>query len=139
MLSEEGFLADGLCIFGDAAYINNGFFATPFKNVKSGIKDDYNFYHSQKEEVPEMLASDEAEIRGQGAVPLERTEMNEASPGQLLGGGDHHGDTSESLRQQFRRVNKVPVEPREKMVRQVERLGLKRPIPARWSKKEQNS
>jgi DDE superfamily endonuclease len=46
-LERPGFLADGLCIFGDAAYTNNRYFATPFKSVSSGPKDDYNFYHSQ--------------------------------------------------------------------------------------------
>jgi DDE superfamily endonuclease len=47
MIETPGFLAPGLCIFGDAAYVNNGYFMTPFKNVKSGIKDTFNFYHSQ--------------------------------------------------------------------------------------------
>ena len=46
-LEVPSFLAEGLCIFGDAAYVNNRYFATPFKSVSSGPKDDYNFYHSQ--------------------------------------------------------------------------------------------
>jgi DDE superfamily endonuclease len=46
-IETPGFLAPGLCIFGDSAYVNNGYFMTPFKNVKSGIKDTFNFYHSQ--------------------------------------------------------------------------------------------
>jgi DDE superfamily endonuclease len=46
-IETPGFLAEGLCIFGDAAYVNNEYFMTPFKNVKSGIKDTFNFYHSQ--------------------------------------------------------------------------------------------
>jgi DDE superfamily endonuclease len=46
-IETPGFLAPGLCIFGDAAYVNNGFFMTPFKSVKSGVKDAFNFYHSQ--------------------------------------------------------------------------------------------
>ena len=46
-LEESGFLAPGLCLFGDLAYPNRSYLATPFKNVKSGTKDDYNYYHSQ--------------------------------------------------------------------------------------------
>jgi DDE superfamily endonuclease len=44
---DETFLAPGLCLFGDLAYMNCRFFATPFRSVSSGIRDDYNFYHSQ--------------------------------------------------------------------------------------------
>jgi len=43
----EGFLAPGLILFGDNAHVNTTHMATPFKAVKSGDKDDYNFYHSQ--------------------------------------------------------------------------------------------
>jgi hypothetical protein len=46
-IETPGYLAPGLCIFGDLAYVNNGYFMTPFKGVKSGIKDTFNFYHSQ--------------------------------------------------------------------------------------------
>jgi hypothetical protein len=46
-IESPGFLAPGLRIFGDLAYVNNGFMMTPFKNVKSGAKDNFNFYHSQ--------------------------------------------------------------------------------------------
>ena len=46
MVEKEGFLAAGLCIFGDNAYINSTYLATPFTNA-SGTRDDYNFYHSQ--------------------------------------------------------------------------------------------
>ena len=41
------FLAPNLCIFGDNAYINTPFLATPYPNVHEGEKDWYNFYHSQ--------------------------------------------------------------------------------------------
>jgi hypothetical protein len=44
---ESGFLAPGLCLFGDNAYINAMFMATPFAGVSGGTKDAYNFYHSQ--------------------------------------------------------------------------------------------
>jgi len=37
----------GVCIFGDNAYINTKYLATPFANVSSGSRDAYNFYHSQ--------------------------------------------------------------------------------------------
>ena len=46
-LEEKGFLSKGLCIYGDNAYMNCPFMATLFKAVKGGIKDAYNFYHSQ--------------------------------------------------------------------------------------------
>ena len=40
-------LASGLVLFGDNAYLNSAFMATPFTNCGSGSKDDYNFFHSQ--------------------------------------------------------------------------------------------
>jgi hypothetical protein len=46
-LEIPGFLATGLCLFGDNAYVNTLYMATPFKAVSSGTKDDYNFYQSQ--------------------------------------------------------------------------------------------
>ena len=46
-LEQEGFLAPDVCIFGDNAYVNTSYMATPFKSVRSGTKDAYNFYHSQ--------------------------------------------------------------------------------------------
>ena len=48
MLETPGFLAPGLCLFGDNAYVNRFYIATPFPNVKGdNPKDHYNFYHSQ--------------------------------------------------------------------------------------------
>ena len=44
---EEGMLAPGLCIFGDNAYLNTPYMATPYPAVSGGTKDSYNFYHSQ--------------------------------------------------------------------------------------------
>lgn len=44
---NEDFLASGLCLFGDNAYCNTRFLATPFPNVSSGPEDSYNFFHSQ--------------------------------------------------------------------------------------------
>ncbi len=46
-LQNENFLAPGLCIFGDNAYVNTPYMATPYPNVSGGDKDSYNFYHSQ--------------------------------------------------------------------------------------------
>ncbi len=46
-LETSNFLYPGLCLFGDNAYINTKFMATPYPNVKQGSKDAYNFYHSQ--------------------------------------------------------------------------------------------
>ena len=48
LLEDESFLADGLCLFGDNAYVNTAYMATPFKAVTSqGKEDNYNFFHSQ--------------------------------------------------------------------------------------------
>lgn len=46
-LQKKSFLADGLCFFGDCAYVNETFMATPYKGKCDDTKDDYNFYHSQ--------------------------------------------------------------------------------------------
>ena len=47
-LEETGFLAPGLCLFGDNAYVNRSYIATPFQNIPvNDPKDHYNFYHSQ--------------------------------------------------------------------------------------------
>lgn len=47
---EDGILADGLCLFGDNAYLNTPYMATPYINQQrssSGARDNYNYYHSQ--------------------------------------------------------------------------------------------
>lgn len=46
-LEKEDFLAPGLCLFGDNAYVNTSYMATPYPAVHGGEKDWYNFYHSQ--------------------------------------------------------------------------------------------
>ena len=46
-LESSNFLLPGLCLFGDNAYVNTKYMATPNPNVKQGSKDAYNFYHSQ--------------------------------------------------------------------------------------------
>jgi hypothetical protein len=45
-LERPGFLAPGLYLFGDCAYVNTQFMVTPYKSAK-GTQDDYNFFHSQ--------------------------------------------------------------------------------------------
>jgi DDE superfamily endonuclease len=45
-LETTGFMKPGLCIFGDNAYVNTLYMATPYKSVKEGCKDAYNFFHS---------------------------------------------------------------------------------------------
>lgn len=45
-LEKEGFMKPGLCIFGDNAYVNATYMATPYKAVKDGPKDAYNYFHS---------------------------------------------------------------------------------------------
>jgi hypothetical protein len=44
---EHGILAPGLCLFGDNAYLNTPYMATPYPAVSGGTKDAYNFYLSQ--------------------------------------------------------------------------------------------
>ncbi len=44
---EQGILDPSLCIFGDNAYLNAPYMATPYAAVSGGTKDAYNFYHSQ--------------------------------------------------------------------------------------------
>lgn len=46
-LTTPGFLAEGLVLFGDNAYVSTNYMVTPYKNVRAGTKDDYNFFHSQ--------------------------------------------------------------------------------------------
>jgi hypothetical protein len=46
-LEQEGFLAPGLAIYGDNAYVNCGYMVSPFPNIGSGPKDDFNYFHSQ--------------------------------------------------------------------------------------------
>jgi hypothetical protein len=36
-----------LCLFGNNAYINTAFMATPYSSTKGGTRDAYNFYHLQ--------------------------------------------------------------------------------------------
>jgi hypothetical protein len=39
-LEQNGFLAPGLCLFGDNAYVNTHYMATPYRNISAGTKDD---------------------------------------------------------------------------------------------------
>jgi hypothetical protein len=44
---EAGILAPGLRVFGDNAYLNSPYMATPYAAVSGGTKDSFNFYHLQ--------------------------------------------------------------------------------------------
>lgn len=48
---EDGLMKNGYVLFGDNAYLNTSYMATPYTNVAGNdsqrTKDDYNFYHSQ--------------------------------------------------------------------------------------------
>ena len=46
-INQPCFLKDGLVIFGDCAYVNDGFMVSPYKGAKTGVDDDFNFFHSQ--------------------------------------------------------------------------------------------
>lgn len=52
---EGGLLADGLVLYGDNAYVNTNYMATPYPGVTSGGKDVYNFFHSQVSNQRPML------------------------------------------------------------------------------------
>jgi hypothetical protein len=43
---ENGLLDKGLCLFGDNAYLNSVYMATPYTSA-SGSRDNYTFFHSQ--------------------------------------------------------------------------------------------
>lgn len=43
---ESGLLHKSLCLFGDNAYLNAKYMATPYTSA-TGVKDSYNFFHSQ--------------------------------------------------------------------------------------------
>ena len=43
---QEGLLADGKYLFGDNAYVNTMYMATPYKKGNS-LQDNYNYFHSQ--------------------------------------------------------------------------------------------
>ena len=43
---EEGILHENLCLFGDNAYVNSTFMATPYLSANE-LQDTYNFFHSQ--------------------------------------------------------------------------------------------
>ncbi|CAB9521960.1 unknown protein [Seminavis robusta] len=45
-LERKGFMKQGICIFGDNAYVNTPTMATPYKAVGAGTKDAYNYFHS---------------------------------------------------------------------------------------------
>lgn len=44
---ENGLLSEGLVLFGDSAYVSNDYMVTPYRNARSGTRDDFNFYQSQ--------------------------------------------------------------------------------------------
>jgi len=46
-LETPGFLAEGLCVFGDVAYVNTMYLAALFESVTDEQKDSYNYFHSQ--------------------------------------------------------------------------------------------
>ena len=45
-------MKEGLALFGDNAYLNSSFLATPYPNVRSGSCDDYNYYFVPKQNNP---------------------------------------------------------------------------------------
>ena len=46
-LTEGDGLPPGYCLYGDNAYVNESYMAVPFQATANGLKDSYNFYHSQ--------------------------------------------------------------------------------------------
>ena len=46
-VEKDGFLADGLTLFSDNAYVNCESMVTPYKAVSGGNKDAFNYFQSQ--------------------------------------------------------------------------------------------
>jgi hypothetical protein len=46
-IETDGFLKEGLLLYGDNAYVNSHYVVSPFRQVSAGAKDAFNFYHSQ--------------------------------------------------------------------------------------------
>ena len=46
-LNEDDFLAPGISLFGDNAYVNTSYMVTPYLMVSEGVFDDFNFFQSQ--------------------------------------------------------------------------------------------
>ena len=47
-MDRPGFLAEGLCLYGDNAYVNRAFMASPDPSGSGiSVEDSYNFFHSQ--------------------------------------------------------------------------------------------
>ena len=46
-ITSDGFLADGLALFGDNAYVSTEYMVTPYRNIRAGLKDDFNYFQSQ--------------------------------------------------------------------------------------------
>ena len=44
MMDRPGFLAEGLCLFGDNAYVNRTSMASPVPGTVDEISDSYNFH-----------------------------------------------------------------------------------------------
>jgi len=45
-LERDGFLAAGLCLYDNNAYVNMPYMVVPFKGVRDGAKDAFNYFHS---------------------------------------------------------------------------------------------
>jgi len=207
-MEVKGFLAPGLCLFGDNAYVNCHYMATPFRSSAVGTaEDNYNYFHSQlririecafgmlvgrwgllrralpstlslrkvtalvmclcklhnflinkrierqaqvasksrrkpskgrvgsasSDAVDELLAADSLELVAHGGVPLEQRD-SALVPMQLMDGGHHHEDTTESYRRQFMRRSLGPHGrlPRDRLRDQTLQGQFERPLPATW-------
>jgi hypothetical protein len=189
---EAGLLSPDLCLFGDNAYLNTTYMATPYAGVSLDVqRDAYNFYHSQlrirvecsfgilterwsilrrampcnitvqktiamvcalarlnnfcineTEISPSPLAALDAQfLETSGGCPLvERSNVDQAAPMQLIGGGHHFDDLNRHQRRSRHRSQQrdirhgIPasgeqVIPRERLLAIVMEQGLVRPTP----------
>ena len=94
-----------------------------------------NTGNNKPDDIPESLALDRLEIITNGGVVLERTLDNDASPEELLHGGEHHEDTTLPYRRQFvrRSMDKGDPLPRDLLHAIVKNGGFKRPTPKKWT------
>ena len=100
-----------------------------------------NLSEEDVDDIPPPTARDAMEIAGNGGVPLEpvdeRNRSHEASPEQLLHGGEHFDDTTPQFRRQFERRNintRGGFVPRDKLLDIVIKGGYKRKLPQSWLK-----
>lgn len=175
-LERPGFLANGLCLYGDNAYVNSPYMIVPFKGAQDGAKDAFNFFHSSlrinvecafgmlvhrwgilRKAIPmnvtvakttslvlalcklhnfcinesdsseEMLSTDEVTIAQSGG--FDQSSSN-CRPDELLDGGEHFDDISNTNRRDRRLSQEREELPYVTMLQEITAGGYNRPVIA---------